>query len=74
LEEKSEEDVGSRIQVQLDENRDDSTKQSWIKKCGLWPMFYGKWPRPNSSDSITASCLYLGLTVWTSNLTFRLLW
>jgi len=42
LEEKSEEDVGSRIQVQLDENRDDSTKQSWIKKCGLWPMFYGK--------------------------------
>jgi len=38
-----ERNVDSRIQVQLEEDRGSSTRQSWMETSGLWTMFHREW-------------------------------
>jgi len=46
--------VDSRNQVQLEKDEGGSTEDSWMKKNGLWPMFYQE-PRGPSQLGLSKS-------------------
>jgi len=57
--------VDNRLQVQLEENGGGSTRQSWMERSGLWPVFH--WEQQDISQLIMYQywqCMYWLVCCW----------